>query len=104
MIATPAKSSDLSHLIAFREEAAGWIQELGYDQWRQAYPPERLSDGIDSGSVFLVRDAAVTAATLTLTVDADPELWGDGELGEPAGLVSKLTVARTHGGQNLEGG
>ncbi|WP_274913032.1 GNAT family N-acetyltransferase [Streptomyces sp. WZ-12] len=103
MIITPALPSDLDQLIAFREEASSWLSELGSDQWSRPYPADRLLVTIEAGTVFMVRDGAVTAATITLTPDAEEGLWSHEELGQPSMFINKLTVARTHAGQNLGG-
>ncbi|WP_433890712.1 GNAT family N-acetyltransferase [Streptomyces sp. CA-111067] len=103
MIITPARPDDLATLLAFREEAAGWLTELGSDQWSRPYPADRLMATIQAGTVFMVRDGDRTAATITLTSVPEQGLWTDEELSEPSVLVNKLTVARTHAGQNLGG-
>lgn len=51
----------------------------------------------------MVMDGDVTAATITLTPDVEEGLWTERELTEPSSFVTKLTVARTHAGQNLGG-
>ncbi|MEV8308966.1 GNAT family N-acetyltransferase [Streptomyces flavidovirens] len=99
----PAQPSDLPKLLAFREEAATWLSELGSDQWSRPYPADRLLATIEAGTVFMVRDGEVTAATITLTPEAEEGLWTDAELSEPSLFVNKLTVARTHAGQNIGG-
>ncbi|WP_328311638.1 GNAT family N-acetyltransferase [Streptomyces sp. NBC_00442] len=98
-----AVPADLPKLLAFREEAAAWLGELGTDQWRRPYPADRLLATIEAGVVFMVRDGEATAATITLTPDAEDGLWSDAELSEPSMFVNKLTVARTHAGQDLGG-
>ena len=103
MIITPAQPGDLSKLLAFREEAAAWLRELGSDQWSRPYPADRLLATIESGTVFMVQDGDVTAATITLTPEAEAGLWTASELSEPSLFINKLTVARTHAGQNLGG-
>lgn len=100
---TLAEPCDLNKLLAFREEAAGWLSELGTDQWSRPYPADRLLETIESGTVFMVRDGETTTATITLTVEAEEGLWTEGEMSEPSLFVNKLTVARTHAGQNLGG-
>ncbi|MEV8209248.1 GNAT family N-acetyltransferase [Streptomyces sp. NPDC079189] len=100
---TPAQPSDLPKLLAFREEAAAWLRGLGSDQWSRPYPADRLLATIEAGTVFMLRDQEVTAATITLTSEAEDGLWTDGELSEPSMFVNKLTVARTHAGQDLGG-
>ncbi|MFI9079433.1 GNAT family N-acetyltransferase [Streptomyces sioyaensis] len=100
---TPALPSDLDQLLAFREEASSWLSKLGSDQWNRPYPADRLLATIEAGTVFMVRDGAVTAATITLTPDAEEGLWSPEELNEPSMFINKLTVARTYAGQNLGG-
>ncbi|WP_326677795.1 GNAT family N-acetyltransferase [Streptomyces sp. NBC_01237] len=100
---TLAQPTDLPKLLAFREEAAAWLRELGSDQWSRPYPADRLLTTIESGTVFMVRDGATTAATITLTPEAEGGLWTDEELSQPSVFINKLTVARTHAGQDIGG-
>ncbi|GAA2994169.1 GNAT family N-acetyltransferase [Streptomyces fulvorobeus] len=99
----PARPDDVTKLLAFRGEAAAWLTRLGSDQWQRPYPADRLLATIEAGSVFMVTDGDVTAATITLTSDVEEGMWTDEELSEPSRFVTKLTVARTHAGQNLGG-
>lgn len=103
MIITPARPDDLPVLLAFRQEAAAWLSKLGTDQWQRPYPADRLLATIEAGEVFMLRDGETTAATITLSTEAEEGLWTDEELREPSLFVTKLTVARTHAGQNLGG-
>ncbi|MFI1284489.1 GNAT family N-acetyltransferase [Streptomyces sp. NPDC020858] len=103
MIIESATPHDLANLLAFREEAAAWLSELGSDQWRRSYPADRLLATIEAGTVFMVRDGGTTAATITLTSEAEDGLWLSEELAEPSLFVNKLTVARTHAGRDLGG-
>ncbi|MET8632827.1 GNAT family N-acetyltransferase [Streptomyces sp. NPDC004680] len=90
-------------LLAFREEAAAWLSRLGSDQWQRPYPADKLLATIEAGVVFMVRDGDTTAATITLTPEAEDGLWTEEELREPSLFINKLTVSRTHAGQNLGG-
>ncbi|OAR26652.1 GNAT family acetyltransferase [Streptomyces sp. ERV7] len=103
MIITLAEPHDLTKLLAFREEAAGWLRKLGSDQWSRPYPADKLLATIEAGTVFMLRDGHATAGTITLTPDAEEGLWTDGELAEPSMFVNKLTVAREYAGQDLGG-
>ncbi|MFE0643275.1 GNAT family N-acetyltransferase [Streptomyces sp. NPDC058877] len=103
MIIERATADDLDVLLAFRQEAASWLTALGSDQWQRPYPADRLLSTIEAGVVFMVRDGSTTAATITLTPDAEEGLWSDQELQEESRFVNKLTVARTHAGQDLGG-
>lgn len=99
----PARPDDVSRLLAFREEAAAWLSRLGTDQWRRPYPADKLLETIEAGTVFMVVDGDATAATITLTPEAEPGLWTGQELAEPSLFINKLTVARTHAGANVGG-
>ncbi|WP_327126334.1 GNAT family N-acetyltransferase [Streptomyces sp. NBC_01727] len=103
MIIETATPDDLARLLAFREESAAWLSNLGTDQWRRPYPADKLLATIEAGVVYMVRDGETTAATITLTPEAEVGLWTDQELVEPSMFVNKLTVARTHAGQDLGG-
>ncbi|MGW1157641.1 GNAT family N-acetyltransferase [Streptomyces sp. NPDC002519] len=103
MIITPAEPSDLTTLLNFRKEAAAWLSVLGTDQWSRPYPADRLLATIHAGVVFMVRDDGATAATITLTPEAEDGLWTPEELSEPSLFINKLTVARSHAGQALGG-
>ncbi|WP_353943693.1 GNAT family N-acetyltransferase [Streptomyces sp. HUAS MG91] len=99
----PAEPHDLAKLLAFREEAAAWLSQLGTDQWQRPYPADKLLATIEAGHVFMARDGHVTAATITLTPDAEGGLWTEEELREPCMFINKLTVGREYAGQNLGG-
>ncbi|MFJ7523841.1 GNAT family N-acetyltransferase [Streptomyces griseus] len=103
MIIKNAAPGDVGQLLVFRQEAAGWLSKLGSDQWQRPYPAERLLKTIDAGTVFMVTDGDVTAATITLTSEPEDGLWTPRELHEPSMFVNKLTVARTHAGRDLGG-
>ncbi|MFF1337910.1 GNAT family N-acetyltransferase [Streptomyces sp. NPDC058290] len=103
MIIESATAADVARLLAFREEAAAWLSELGSDQWRRPYPADRLLATIEARTVFMVRDGDATAATITLTPDAEAGLWSGEELAEPSMFVNKLTVARMYAGRDLGG-
>jgi GNAT superfamily N-acetyltransferase len=99
----PAQPADVDMLLGFRKEAAAWLAQLGSDQWQRPYPADRLLATIEAGTVFLVKDGEATAATITLTTEAEEGLWTEAELREPSRFINKLTVARTHAGRNLGG-
>lgn len=100
----PAQPDDVAKLLAVREEAVAWLAYLGTDQWQRPYPADFLLATIKADTAFMVMDGEATAATLTLTTEAEPGLWTEHELSEPSRFVNMLTVARTHAGQDLGGG
>ncbi|WP_445402742.1 GNAT family N-acetyltransferase [Streptomyces sp. LE64] len=103
MIIERATADDLDALLAFRREASSWLTALGTDQWQRPYPADKLLGTIEAGEVFMVRDGGRTAATITLTPEAEEGLWTDRDLREESRFVNKLTVARSHAGQDLGG-
>lgn len=103
MIVESANPADLRSLLSFREEAASWLTAIGSDQWQRPYPADRLLRTIEQGHVFMVREGSATVATITLTPQAEDGLWTARELAERSMFVNKLTVARSHAGQNLGG-
>lgn len=103
MIIENATADDLDKLLHFRAEAAAWLSQMGSDQWRRPYPADRLLASIEAGTVFMVRDGATTAATITVTPEAEDGLWTRDELTEPSPFINKLTVARSHAGADLGG-
>ncbi|WP_328494967.1 GNAT family N-acetyltransferase [Streptomyces sp. NBC_00414] len=99
----PAQPNDVAKLLAFREEAAAWLSRIGSDQWQRPYPADKLLETIEAGTVFMALDGDATAGTITLTPNAEAGLWTEQELKEPSLFINKLTVARTHAGQNVGG-
>ncbi|WP_432013902.1 hypothetical protein [Streptomyces cucumeris] len=69
----------------------------------QPHDLAKLLATIEADEVFMVRDGDATAATITLTPVAEEGLWTADELREPSLFINKLTVARTHAGQDLGG-
>ncbi|TXS36394.1 GNAT family N-acetyltransferase [Streptomyces sp. OR43] len=100
---TLAQPSDLPKLLAFREEAAAWLKDVGSDQWSRPYPADRLLATIEAGTVFMLWDQAVAAGTITLSTEPEDGLWEHQELAESSIFINKLTVARTHAGKNIGG-
>lgn len=99
----PARPADVSKLLAFREEAAAWLTQLGTDQWQRPYPADKLLATIEAGTVFMAMDGDATVGSITLTQDAEAGLWTDAELKEPSRFINKLTVSRSHAGRNVGG-
>lgn len=103
MIIETANPADLDYLLAARREAASWLGARGIDQWSRDYPADKLLATIEAGVVFMLRDGAETAGTITLTPEAEDGLWTDAELAEPARYINKLTVSRSYAGRDLGG-
>ncbi|MEV7157116.1 GNAT family N-acetyltransferase [Streptomyces misionensis] len=103
MIIRRATRSDLPRLRQFRADAAAWLSARGSDQWSTPYPDELLLASIQAGTVYLVHQTpdADPVATVTLDQLADPVLWTDAEMKEPAFYVHKLTLAHPGRGAGL---
>jgi GNAT superfamily N-acetyltransferase len=107
MLLAPATPDDLDTLLAFRDEAAKWLASRGLDQWQEPWPTEDLmAEGmlrnIGAGETFIVWDQDCTpAATITVDLWANPDLWTPEERAEPALYAHKVTVARAYAGQAL---
>lgn len=101
MIISPAAPEDLQLLLRYRQEAASWLQAKGIDQWSNAFPEEHILASIKGGNVYLIKDGASTAATVTLDNEPEPGLWTKEELQEPCMHLHKLIVSRSYAGREL---
>ncbi|KFG71419.1 GNAT family N-acetyltransferase [Streptomyces mutabilis] len=103
MIIRRAIEADAPRLKRFRTDAAAWLSSRGSDQWSTPYPDELLLASIQAGDVYLVHQdlAADPLATVTLDTNADPALWTDAEMQQPALYVHKLTVSQPGRGTGL---
>lgn len=98
-----ATLEDLDLIVAFRIEASRWLGRLGTDQWADPFPKAgiNLRDSILSDESWIVWNGSTPAATITVTMWGEPELWTAEELTEPAIYPHKLTVARAYAGNEL---
>lgn len=104
----PARPGDTELVVAFRNEAAQWLSQRGIDQWQEPWPNhaemcQRIDQSIEAGETWIVWDGEIPAASVALDTYADPRLWTDAERKEPAHYLHRLTVSRTHSGQDLGG-
>jgi GNAT superfamily N-acetyltransferase len=93
-------------IIGFIDEAAGWLGEIGTDQWSTPWPDanrrdQRVKRGIVQGCTWMVVDGHDTVATITCRPNGNRHLWTLGELGQRAVYVSRLIVQRSHAGQDI---
>lgn len=103
MIITNATATDLPLLLEFRRQAAQWLSDRGIGQWSNPFPAELLEASVEAGTVYIVRDNGIPAATVTVDDTPEPDLWTPAELAEPCKHLHKLTVARAYAGQGLGG-
>ncbi|MGW2543985.1 GNAT family N-acetyltransferase [Kitasatospora sp. NPDC001574] len=103
MIIETATADDVPLLLEFRHQTAQWLRSRGIDQWSNPFPAELLRASAEAGTVFVVRDNGIPAATVTLDDTPEPNLWTPQELSERCKHLHKLTVARSYAGQGLGG-
>ncbi len=106
-----ASPSHFGVILQLIEEAAGWLRGKGTDQWARPWPDRRARDeriwrDLDSGSTWIVWDAAVPAGTITVTTE-DPRdaagryVWPQRKRRQKALYVRRVIVGRSHAGLGL---
>ncbi|WP_097233888.1 GNAT family N-acetyltransferase [Streptomyces zhaozhouensis] len=101
MIVVHATPADLPLLLAYRREAAGWLAEIGINQWSNPFPEEHILASIEGGNVYLVVDDKGPMATVTLDNEPEPDLWTKEELDTPSFHLHKLIVSRRSSGLGI---
>jgi GNAT superfamily N-acetyltransferase len=105
-----ATAEDLEAVVRLADEASAWLRSKGTDQWQRAWPDEtgrndRVLSGLRNGETWIVWDADIPAATVTITTEHDPGVWSEPactcDLGEPATYVHRLITARNYSGRGL---
>jgi GNAT superfamily N-acetyltransferase len=103
----PATVSDFQDLAYLRDQAAAWLNGLGFtDQWQKPWPSpqgerQRTLASIEKGEAWIVRDGPLAIATFALDAFADPRLWTESEQAERALYIHRLTVNRDYAGIGL---
>lgn len=95
-----AQKGDIDGVLEILEEASRWLSSKGLEtQWRPS-PTFRktITDNIDRGEVYVLKDVEETVGTITLQW-SDKKFWGD--LPPDAGYIHKLAIKRSHSGQRL---
>ena len=101
-----AVPADMATILAFIDEAAGWLSEKGTDQWSKPWPDEEQRDGrvrrgIEDGCTWMVHDNSLTIGTISCRPAGNPNLWSPDENNELAVYVSRLIVCRDYAGQGI---
>ncbi|MDM4721340.1 GNAT family N-acetyltransferase [Micromonospora sp. WMMA1363] len=106
---TQAQDHDLPDVLAVLDDAAGWLQGQGIDQWPTSFSrdatwrTDRIRAYIRQGLTYLVKDQDGTVlATFTLTAGADPQFahgWPDGP--DAGGYVFRMAVHRSVAGRKI---
>lgn len=99
----PAATGDLKLILKMIDEAAGWLQAKGTDQWDKPWPDEeqrdaRVERGLRAHRTWIVENDGIPVATITCRPDANPDLWMEAEQADLAVYVSRLVVSRSHAG------
>lgn len=106
MIISPATPHDLDTLFLFRAEAVQWLRSRGIDQWENPWPSEdamtaAILASIQARETFILREAQIPVATVTVDLWANPDLWTPSERVEPAFYLHRMIVRRAYAGQGL---
>jgi GNAT superfamily N-acetyltransferase len=106
-----ASPSHFGVILQLIEEAAGWLRGKNTDQWAHPWPDtptrdERVWRDLDDGRTWIVWDAAIAAATITVTTDdpRDPAgryVWPRRKRRQRALYVRRVIVRRSHAGLGL---
>jgi ribosomal protein S18 acetylase RimI-like enzyme len=102
----PATVNDQPTIISLIEEAAGWLNHKGTDQWAKPWPTrqgreERVRKSLDAGTTWMLWDGSTAVATITAERNGSRRLWTDEELRQPAVYVHRLVVRRTYAGGRI---
>jgi GNAT superfamily N-acetyltransferase len=95
----PADDDDADTVAALLDEATGWVNDLGFNQWPLPFPRRQVEAAIGRGEVYLVEaEDGEPVATVTI-LDDDPMYWP----GKPndALYVHKLAVRRDQAGRGI---
>lgn len=97
---------ELPIVIRLIEEAAAWLRTKGTDQWAHPWPTltdrnARLYEGLAQGKTWIAWNRNIPAATITAEETANPKLWKELEVEEPAVYVNRLVVGRGYAGRGL---
>jgi GNAT superfamily N-acetyltransferase len=103
-----AKPDELPTVLALLDEAATWLREQGIEQWPERFSglenwrTERLRKYAADGEIYLLRDRGEPVATMTFTLNADPDYvhgWPDGP--DAGAYVHRMAVRRSNAGHDL---
>jgi GNAT superfamily N-acetyltransferase len=94
----PAGAGDVETVGGLMDEASGWVNELGHEQWTRPFPRDALAAAVSRQEVYVAEVEGRAVATVTVLED-DPVYWG--ERPPDALYVHKLVVRREHAGRGL---
>ena len=110
MLIVKATAADLDAVLGLIDEARGWLGTKRTDQWKIPWPtPEernaRVLAGLKNGKTWIVWDGNTAAATVTIAMGANPDVWKNPacecDLSERAVYAHRLITAREYAGSGL---
>lgn len=102
LVIRQAAADEFDVVLALLSESVQWLRSKGLDQWSTWEQwRTKMKPSLERGDVWLLCHGETPIGTVTVEVGGDLDFWTPTELAEPAVYVSKLTVARSHAGQNL---
>jgi Acetyltransferase (GNAT) family len=86
-----AALGDQNHVLAILDEAAGWLNTIGVEQWPFPFPRVVVQRDFEQNTVWLasIDGEIIATASILLT---DPLFWGD--LGRDAWHLHRFAVRR----------
>ena len=102
-----ATSKDTEQIIQLLKQVAGWLKEIGLNQWNYVIDgnaDESIKQSINKRETFIVRERGKIVATFILLEEQgewDKQLWG--ERNDESAYLHKFAVARSGMGKNMGG-
>lgn len=104
-----ATVGDANAIIGLIDDAAQWLRDKKTtDQWARPWPSRderdgRILKGIEREATWIVENGSTPIATMSTYDEANPEVWPEAQLVEPAIYVHRLVVSHHYRGLNLGG-
>jgi acetyltransferase (GNAT) family protein len=97
-----ALHSDLNAVMALLDARIRWLRAKGSDQWSTGSTfRTRLTNNIEQGETWLLKDDNESIATITLSTLGDPDFWSPDELRERAIYVGKMASKIERNGEGI---
>lgn len=104
---TLANPDDQEVVTGLIEGRADWLRtHKNTTQWQSPWPHpagryQRIRDGLLRGRTWIAWDQDLPAASVTIYLDGDPELWTEDERKEDAVYLHRLVVDQNHQGKGM---
>ncbi|MEU8228224.1 GNAT family N-acetyltransferase [Actinoplanes sp. NPDC048967] len=101
-----ASIEDHQAIVNLIKGAASWLPTKGTDQWAKPWPSlaerdERIRQGLETESTWMVWDGATAVATITSFRHGSTLLWTAEERRLPAVYLNRVCINRDYAGQGI---